>query len=379
MSYELLLLLLIGALGGFMGGMFGVGGSVVMIPALNEALGPNQHLYQAACMIVNFFVAGPAVVQHYRAKAIDFRWVLRLVPVALVAVLAGVGISELHVFSGSGEAYLRGLFGLFLAAISGQELWRHWRRSGAQVPAIDGVGAEPPSPSPKSLSSSAKWLRAAAIALPTGFIAGLLGVGGGLIAVPMQHRLLKMPMKQAIANSAGLIVVVSAVGAIAKNMAYLKDVGAGARSTDLAAALIPTAVLFSLLGSRWLHGLPLRLVKVGFFLLLMLASVRLIHGAYRTAVPKREQSSRVGSARPAEPRGETPAMQANGNSIQLRGDNDPIASRGGAAPWSREWAMGGFDAEGCEDDTRDWWLEAVVGSNDFGDGHWHSIGMHAGT
>ena len=106
---SLVALVLIGLLTGIVGGMLGVGGSIVLIPSLTEVLGPNQHLYQATAMIVNFFVVAPAVYQHARAKAISRATVARIVPIAALAVVIGVGLSELPVFSGDGEAYLRAL------------------------------------------------------------------------------------------------------------------------------------------------------------------------------------------------------------------------------------------------------------------------------
>ena len=58
---SLVALVVIGLLTGVVGGMLGVGGSIVLIPAMTEVLGPNQHLFQATAMIVNFFVVVPAV------------------------------------------------------------------------------------------------------------------------------------------------------------------------------------------------------------------------------------------------------------------------------------------------------------------------------
>ena len=74
--------------------MLGVGGSLIMILALTELLGPDQHLYQSAAMIVNFFVVVPAVIQHRRAKVIELTTVMRLIPLAFAAVIVGVMMSE---------------------------------------------------------------------------------------------------------------------------------------------------------------------------------------------------------------------------------------------------------------------------------------------
>ncbi len=274
-SIEIVLLALIGLFAGMVGGMLGVGGSIVMIPAMTEVLGPNQHLYQAAAMIVNFFVVVPAVYQHRRAKAIDGATVIRIVPLSLVAVLAGVGISELPFFAGDGEAYLRGLFGLFLLFVAVTDLYRLARKrrdgSAASAEGVTSIGV------PRPIS----WCSAALVAIPTGLVAGVLGVGGGIMAVPLQRRFLNIPIRTAIANSATIIIATSLVGATAKNYAYVVDSGLSIWSFILAALLIPTAMIGSSFGSRLTHRVPLDFVKVAFFFLLLVAAIRLTYGASR--------------------------------------------------------------------------------------------------
>jgi len=286
--YSIALLALIGACGGITGGMFGVGGSVVMIPALNEALGPNQHLYQAACMIVNVFVAGPAILQHHRAGAIDRDLVVRLIPLTAVAMLAGVGISELPVFAGPGEAYLRGIFGLFLILVSLQELRHAAFHVLHDTVTVEHEQWEPSTKVMKqnSVAPHPAWRNVALVALPTGLLGGLLGVGGGLVAVPLQHRWLRIPIRTAIANSAGVIVVTSLVGAVAKNLAYMRDTGGSLKPIGLALILIPAAMFGSTWGSRWVHRLPVRWIKVGFFLLMLAAALRLVWKAFGPPLSK---------------------------------------------------------------------------------------------
>jgi uncharacterized membrane protein YfcA len=292
---EIVELVLIGLFAGVIGGMLGVGGSIVMIPAMTEVLGPNQHLYQAAAMIVNFFVVVPAVYQHRRAKAINGATVIRIIPLSLLAVLGGVGISELPFFSGSGEAYLRGLFGLFLLFVAVSDLYRLARRrhNRLDAPTADTDALSAPRP--------ISWTAAAFVAVPTGLVAGLLGVGGGIMAVPLQRRFLNIPIHQAIANSATIIVATSLVGATAKNFAYVVDHGHSTASFLLAALLIPTAMIGSSFGSRLTHRLKLTVVKVAFFLLLVVAAFRLTHGAVRAvrdaATPSLQAPSEAASAR----------------------------------------------------------------------------------
>ncbi len=267
---DMLLLALTGLFAGLFGGLLGIGGSIIMIPALTELRGPDQHLYQAAAMIVNFFVVAPAAYQHFKAGAINVELIRRLLPIATVAVVVGVALSEHPWFVGDGEARLRALFGLFLMFVCAYEVYRLFRRS-----------------RPSDLDHApqrASWSFAAAVAVPTGLVAGLLGVGGGLLAVPLQRRLLGVPLRIAIANSATLIIATSVVGATMKNYALIAHHDQPPwTSFILAAVLIPTAALGAFIGSRWTHRLPRRVVHVVFFVLMLIVALRLTHAAIEDA------------------------------------------------------------------------------------------------
>ena len=51
---------------GLMGGLLGIGGSVVMIPIIVHVVGRDQHFAQGAAMLVNVFVAIPAALRHHK-------------------------------------------------------------------------------------------------------------------------------------------------------------------------------------------------------------------------------------------------------------------------------------------------------------------------
>ena len=270
-SFLIIAMLCIGLLTGVVGGLLGVGGSIVMIPAMTEVLGPDQHLYQAAAMIVNFFVVVPAVYQHRKAGAIDIATVKRLVPLAMIAVVCGVALSELAIFSGAGERYLRALFGGFLLLIVLRDLWSLVRNRRSSQNSQGAATAGPTKSNPGD-----GWRRAAAVAVPTGLVAGLFGIGGGVLAVPLQRRLLGIPIRNAIANSAAVIVATSVIGGSVKNYAVIIDGLDPYRAVVLAAVLIPTAILGSLFGSRLTHKLPVKAIKAGFLVLLAVAAIRMI-------------------------------------------------------------------------------------------------------
>lgn len=267
-----LAIVLIGFLVGLCGGMFGIGGSIILIPALTEFRGPNQHLYQATAMIMNFLVSVPAVFQHWRARAIDSSTIARLAPLSIAFVGLGVALSELPLFSGTGEAKLRMLFGLFLFGCGVVEGYRaFWPRrtqsAGATLPA----GQK----SPLSLN----WRTVVAIGAPTGFISGLLGIGGGIVAVPLQRRFLHLPLTIAIANSTALVAATALFGMGMKNYAYFREQGSVVAPFGLAALLAPSAILGSLLGARLTHRVPTAALRNLFIVLLIVAAARMVLGA----------------------------------------------------------------------------------------------------
>ncbi len=212
--------------------------------------------------MVNFFVAVPSVVQHVRASAVRGDVLRSLLPGAVAGTICGVGLSELAVFRDTGSIYLTGMFGLFLLAVAGRE-WLSMRR-GRSAGDAD--------------ASSAGWFRGVMlVGLPTGVISGLLGVGGGVIAVPLQRRLLGVPLRSAIANSAGMIVVLSVVGTGLKHYGIWRhhaEIGLS-EPMRLAVLLIPTAAVGAWIGSRLTHVLPLRVVRLAFVGLLVVVGLRM--------------------------------------------------------------------------------------------------------
>ncbi|MHC4908615.1 MAG: TSUP family transporter, partial [Planctomycetota bacterium] len=109
---DLVALGVLGLCAGILGGLLGIGGSILMIPALKLLIDTDQHLAQAAAMIVNLFVALPAMLRHLRNGAVRWDVVLRMLPFGVVTILAGVELS--NVFDGRDSRLLTFAFGLFL-------------------------------------------------------------------------------------------------------------------------------------------------------------------------------------------------------------------------------------------------------------------------
>ena len=82
---EIIALLLIGLLGGFAGGLLGIGGGAIYIPAMVLLLGEDQHLAQGASLAAIIATAVVGSFAHLRRNNIDVRTVLWVAPVAVIA------------------------------------------------------------------------------------------------------------------------------------------------------------------------------------------------------------------------------------------------------------------------------------------------------
>jgi len=70
-----LYLLIIGLAAGFMGGLVGIGGGVIIVPALVMLLGMNQHAAQGTSLMMILFPVGIlGVMNYYKQGYVDFRY-----------------------------------------------------------------------------------------------------------------------------------------------------------------------------------------------------------------------------------------------------------------------------------------------------------------
>ena len=222
-----------GLFGGTIGGLLGVGGSIGFIPLATIFLAPDKQQLQGAAMIANVVVAATAFRRYRRKGPVDWTLARRLVPPAIVAVLAGVGVS-LWVDA----AEFRLLFAAFLAAIAVRE-FRHLARGTAEDP--DGERELPRA-------------QATAIGGIMGFLSGLLGIGGGVVGIPLMRAWGRLEVKRAIVTSVCTMMPLTTVGAATKAVTLWRTPAADGGSAllpalGIAACLVPTAILGSWLGA----------------------------------------------------------------------------------------------------------------------------------
>ena len=270
--YFIILTALIGFVSGIFGGLLGIGGSIVMIPLLTLVHGPNQQLYQAAAMIVNIPVAASATIKHALKKVIDRSIVLRLLPAALVGIVVGVFFSNEIPTN-----WLQMLFALFLVYVGTSEIISILRERLHEANSNETTPQEQP---------DAGALKTSTVGGINGLVAGLLGIGGGVVLIPLLQRVCRIPVRASIAASSATMLVTATVGACYKNLTLpeLQAPDGSAlsigQSLMIAAAMIPTAFIGSYLGASLTHKLPVRAIKVAFSILVLVAAARMAWTAF---------------------------------------------------------------------------------------------------
>ena len=123
-------ILLLGLGVGLLVGLMGVGGGIVLVPALVYLLGFGQHLAQGTSLLLQLPPIGiGALLFYWRQKRVDLRAGL----VCAVGFLVG-GYFGSDVALGISRQHLQGMFGVFLMMAAGL-LFRQVHRPSGGLPA----------------------------------------------------------------------------------------------------------------------------------------------------------------------------------------------------------------------------------------------------
>ncbi len=253
---------ILGIAGGLGGGLFGIGGGLVIIPGLTMLSSASIKTFQVAALPVGVCVAGSSVIKHLRTKTVQWRWVRWALP----AALAGSWIGSM--LAGRLDArILELLFGCFLAATALRESWVLWR------------GKEPDAGAPIRTVAPIPVL---ALSLGTlmGALSALLGIGGGILAVPWLRMLGGLPMRSTVATSSTLVLLTSVFATITRIVPILRTDGLSGLQDEalLAACLLPGAVVGGYVGAALVHRLPVRKLAAGFVIVLVVFASRMFVG-----------------------------------------------------------------------------------------------------
>lgn len=185
--------LAIGLIAGVGSALLGIGGGLVMVPAMVFMLRIRQHRATGTSLAVILPTAAAAVAQYGLAQ--------RDLPVVLTLGVGGVVGATLGAILAAllGAKQLRSLFGIFVM-LTGVVMLLPKIQSATQVAGPLDFG---------------QGLLLAGTGVLVGIVSGLLGVGGGLVMVPVLVLILGFTQKEAQGLSLAVIIPVSLSGVIA--------------------------------------------------------------------------------------------------------------------------------------------------------------------
>ncbi|HEX8871430.1 MAG TPA: sulfite exporter TauE/SafE family protein [Candidatus Acidoferrum sp.] len=244
-----IVVLVLGLAVGVLVGLLGIGGGVVLVPAMVYLLQYDQHLAQGTSLFILLPPIGLGALREYwKNGQVDLRAGILCAAGFLVGGYGG-GLLAVPMPS----KWLQAVFGFFLM-LSALLLWRKTRPS-------SGAGtAAPPAP-PSAIRLSGIFL----VAAFCGVAAGLVGIGGGVLLVPLLGLLFGFSQHRAQGTS--LVALIPPTGLLA----FLTYAKAGYVSWNTGLLLIPGVFVGGILGgmaARRLNARRMRQVFAGLMFLL---------------------------------------------------------------------------------------------------------------
>ena len=103
--FDFIVALLTGLIGGFAGGLLGIGGGAIYVPAMVLILDEPQHMAQGASLVAIIATGLVGGTTHYRRGNVDLSAVALVTPIAIAAGFGGALLANVL-----DEAVLRRIF-----------------------------------------------------------------------------------------------------------------------------------------------------------------------------------------------------------------------------------------------------------------------------
>lgn len=258
-------LVLLGISTGFLAGLLGIGGGMLMVPFItiimsHRGVAPDLAVKMAIAtsMATIIFTSMSSVWAHHRRGGVRWDIVKRLAP----GIVTGSIIGSLGVFALLKGSYLAIVFGLFVGFSATQMFLNKKPKPTRQMPGAAGQFA------------AGSFI---------GFLSGLVGAGGAFISVPFMTWC-NVAMLSAVATSAALgfpIAVANVIGYIISGL-NVHDLPVGSFGYIWLPALVVIAAcsfMTAPLGAKAAHSLPVdKLKRIFASILYVLAAYMLYRG-----------------------------------------------------------------------------------------------------
>jgi uncharacterized membrane protein YfcA len=256
-------LALLGLCTGFLAGLLGIGGGMIMVPFISAILaargvapGLAVKMAIATSMATIIFTSISSVRAHHKRGAVRWDIVRRLAP----GIVIGAALASLGVFSMLKGGSLALLFALFVGFSATQML-------------LD----KKPAPT-RTLPGTAGQLGAGGV---IGFLSGLVGAGGGFVSVPFMTWC-NVAIHNAVATSAALgfpIALANALGYVVAGQGVpdLPASSLGYVYLPALAVIAVASVLMAPVGVKAAHALPVKSLKRAFAAILYVLAAYMLY------------------------------------------------------------------------------------------------------
>jgi uncharacterized membrane protein YfcA len=264
-SWEFIVLYLVaGSIAGFLAGLLGVGGGVVIVPILMFIFAaqnfPADHMIHIAIgtsLASIMFTAVSSLRAHHQHGAVNWSIVKRITPGILLGTLAGTFLA-----ARLPAGLLKGFFIVFVFYVATQLLLNLKPKATRELPGTAGM------------------LTAGAI---IGVVSSFVGIGGGALSVPFMTWS-NIKMHNAIGTSAAIgfpIAVAGTVGYVVNGLSVpnLPHLSLGFVHLPSLAGLVIASMLLAPVGARAAHKLPVATLKKIFAGFLYIIGTKLLLGS----------------------------------------------------------------------------------------------------
>ncbi len=257
----LLAYLAFGAVAGIIAGLLGVGGGIVVVPALvwfftAQGFSPELIMQMAlgTSLAAIAFTSVSSFRAHHRRGAVLWPIVRQITPGILVGTFAGTCVAA-RLSSG----FLKGFFVCFLYYVSVQMLLNIKPKPTRQIPGRAGIFG---------------------VGLVIGVVSSLVGIGGGTMSVPFLVWC-NVPIHIAVGTSAAIgfpIAVAGTIGYIINGLgaANLPPLSLGYISIPALVGVAAVSILTAPYGARLAHRLPVTTLKRFFAVFLLAMATRML-------------------------------------------------------------------------------------------------------
>lgn len=241
----------------------GLGGGLLFVPILLSTGVASSDVAVPVSLTFTVATAASSVINHHRHGFVDYRLGSLLVAGALVGALVGTFFTLFILDERGFKTFFMGVLVVF-----GGYMLTDWLRNARSVDVDDGTKL-----------TRTRLAGTAAATTGSGFLSGSMGIGGGLLNVPLLMYGLGRRTRLAIGTSSLLIIPTAAVGfaAYLVELASRPDGFVFPAEFLLIPFLMPVVFTGAYVGSRWgLRRLKTRSVALIFILVLFLVAGKLL-------------------------------------------------------------------------------------------------------